>query len=377
MFETTALDNVANRYVDKDVGASIPGTRIEADDQNIKQDELVAPVESSGQSLDATGVKRNQVARAMFLNGVGSQSMFDSGTANAKVLTPVSGASGYVFGETYAQLTGAVLLFKNLVSNTGAVTIDCGQTTGTLLGVKSFTKAGGVAFAASELAAGDYYTAIYDLTNDRFELPVNSMLVSDLAFSGAWNGVADKAPSQNAVYDIVSTLDTMLISDLAYSGAWNGVTDKAPSKNAVYDIISTLDAIPSGEKILFYKDTAVIGYSLLDTLNDKVVYVTKGSAAGGQAGGIAHSGGTWSQPTHYHTVNDHVHAVIVPFSGWPYTSGATGNGYLVTRNTLSELGIMQSNRVLTSEPDGPNTDHKATLNSWRPSAYNFTMQQRS
>ena len=59
MFKTNALDNVANAYVDKNVGASIPGTRIEADDQNIKQDELVNAVEGTGQTLDAAGVFTN------------------------------------------------------------------------------------------------------------------------------------------------------------------------------------------------------------------------------------------------------------------------------------------------------------------------------
>lgn len=318
MFKTTALDSVANEYVDKDVGESVPGTRIEADDQNIKQDELVAPVESSGQSLDATGVKRNQVARAMFLNGVGSQSMVDSGTANAKVLTPVTGASGYIFGETYAQLTGAVFLFKNLVTNTGAVTIDCGQTAGTLIGVKSFTKAGGVAFAASELVADEYYEAIYDLTNDRFELPINS-----------------------------------IISD-----------------------------IPSGEKILFYKNTAVLGYSLLDTLDDKVVYVTKGSVAGGQTGGTVHSSGSWTIGGL--TVDAHEHAFIhkhaVPRDGW-----GTGGTDIAGRNLVSDgsdASQKASGNVDTVSQDSNSTDD-ATSNSithapsWRPAAYNFTMQERN
>ena len=61
MFKTTALDHVANEYVDKNVGASIPGTRLEADDRNILQDELVAIVEELGITLDATGTNRNQL----------------------------------------------------------------------------------------------------------------------------------------------------------------------------------------------------------------------------------------------------------------------------------------------------------------------------
>ena len=170
MFKTTALNSVANEYVDKDVGTSTPGTRLEEADRNITQDELVALVERSLQVLDATGVKRIQAARAAFLNGVAAQSMVDTGGVNTKVLTPISGASGYVFGESYAQLTGAAFMFKNDTTNTGATTVNVGQTAGTLLGVKDLTQAGGVAFVGGELIAGSYNLIIYDLANDRFEI---------------------------------------------------------------------------------------------------------------------------------------------------------------------------------------------------------------
>lgn len=174
MFKTVALNSVANEYVDKDDSTSTPGTRLEAADRNITQDEPVAMVESSGQTLDPTGVKRTQVARAAFLNGVGAQSLVDSGGANAKILVPVTGVSGYVFGESYAQLTGAAFMFKNLVANTGATTINVGQTAGTLIGVKSLTRANGAALTGGELIAGSYNLIFYDLANDRFELVILS-----------------------------------------------------------------------------------------------------------------------------------------------------------------------------------------------------------
>ena len=61
MFKTTALNNVANEYVDKDDGTSTPGTRLEADDRNIVQDELVNAVEGLFLTLDPTGVLKNQL----------------------------------------------------------------------------------------------------------------------------------------------------------------------------------------------------------------------------------------------------------------------------------------------------------------------------
>ncbi|MCK5611171.1 hypothetical protein KAR91_55370 [Candidatus Pacearchaeota archaeon] len=81
MFKTNALDSVGNAYVDE-VGVT-PGTRLEADDRNIIQEELVNAVEGSGQTLDASGVFTNndQIFKAMqalgptnrnaIINGIG------------------------------------------------------------------------------------------------------------------------------------------------------------------------------------------------------------------------------------------------------------------------------------------------------------------
>ena len=70
MFKTTALDSVANAYVDKDVGGGTPGTRLEADDRNIIQDEIVNVVEGAGLPLDPTGADRDQLLQAINLISV-------------------------------------------------------------------------------------------------------------------------------------------------------------------------------------------------------------------------------------------------------------------------------------------------------------------
>jgi hypothetical protein len=102
-----------------------------------------------------------------------------------------------------------------------------------------------------------------------------SASISDDAFSAFWDGVAGTAPSQNAIYDLVSNLPydaalwnndalhvptrdavrdkiesmvaaySALVSDTAFSAGWNGVGDKAPSQNAVYDAIAGL-SVTSG-----------------------------------------------------------------------------------------------------------------------------------
>ena len=239
MFKTTALDHVANEYVDEHIPTSTPGTRLEADDRNILQDEPVNAVEASGQVLDATGVKRDQIARAMFLNGVGAQSMVDSGTANAKVLTPVTGASGYVFGESYAQLTGAAFIFKNTTKNTGAVTVDIGQTAGTLLGVKSLTRPGGAALVGSELLAGDYILIIYDLSNDRFEIILGSIVEQASPKNALINGNmlhAQRGASGSAVFTAATTPanddDTYLIDRHINLSNGNDIVDVSQSTDA-------------------------------------------------------------------------------------------------------------------------------------------------
>jgi len=48
---------------------------------------------------------------------------------------------------------------------------------------------------------------------------------------------------------------------------------------------SSLPSVPKNEIILFEKDTVVLGYTLLSDVDDEVIYITKGSAAGGTAGG--------------------------------------------------------------------------------------------
>ena len=80
MFKTTALDSVANRFIDE-LGA-VAGTRLEADDHNIWMDELVNAVLAAGLTLDITGANRDQVAEAIIalsaagrnaiINGIGA-----------------------------------------------------------------------------------------------------------------------------------------------------------------------------------------------------------------------------------------------------------------------------------------------------------------
>ena len=123
------------------------------------------------------------------------------------------------------------------------------------------------------------------------------------------------------------------------------------------------NAFASGTSTLFYQDTAPAGWTIKNTLNDKLVYITKGSAAGGEKGGSAHSTGTWTQPTHTHGIGSHKHDVTLPASGWSYVSGGEP-GYL----TIGWYNKAKDRTVKSAESVGA-TGSSASENTWRPAAY--------
>ena len=149
-------------------------------------------------------------------------------------------------------------------------------------------------------------------------------------------------------------------------------TDQVPTEN-----IEPHD-IPSGEIILFEKNTAVTGYTLQTDKDDMVVYITKGSAAGGATGATDKSGGTWNQPNHTHTGPSHTHSYVVWRGGYS-TAGAASNGYLCLVYTGGSTPYYQSgaNRSGTTGSGGNgNTGSSSTATSYRPPGRNFTRQAR-
>jgi len=130
-------------------------------------------------------------------------------------------------------------------------------------------------------------------------------------------------------------------------------------------------SVPTGEKILFYKNTAIFGYTIVITVDDDVVYITKGTAAGGQAGGAAKPGGTWS---HNHTAGSHTHPWS--FSGntgivdsWSPRDEGGGSNTCANKGHNHFLNI-SGNTAAAAGNTGNNT-------TWRPKGQNFTLQQRN
>jgi hypothetical protein len=131
--------------------------------------------------------------------------------------------------------------------------------------------------------------------------------------------------------------------------------------------------LPVGTKMLFYQDTAPTGWTILNTLDDKLVYITKGSVAGGQTGGAVHPTGTWvlsgiNTGAHALTVAEipaHHHITSYEPNSTPY-GGAHGSPIGGSTYNTGDTGGGEAH----SHPMAAN-------DSWRPAAYCCIICQKS
>jgi len=124
--------------VDNTAGAS---GELSADEYNDHKNEIQESVERTGQALNILKTPE-QLGRAMFINGTSAQSFQDTGTVDQIVLTPFTGISGLITPDDYSQMDGMIVIFDKTTANTStSVTINIGQTTGTLLGAKNLNSA--------------------------------------------------------------------------------------------------------------------------------------------------------------------------------------------------------------------------------------------
>ena len=222
--------------------------------------------------------------------------------------------------------------------------------------------------------------------------------------SYAASGHTGFAPSPHGNADHSSTFITAAGVTYANMDA-NGDVGTGATQVAQGDHIHTIYSdVPSGEIILFEKDSSVVGYTLLTGYDDGIVYITKGSAAGGDAGGSDKTSGTWTQPNHTHglTTDGHTHTITtththnVPTDGWgtsgsapgTITSGRNlvGSGLPEVAETLESIRAAGLSGVSSggtaggptdSSTDTATTGGSATVGTWRPKGRNFTRQLRS
>ena len=148
--------------------------------------------------------------------------------------------------------------------------------------------------------------------------------------------------------------------------------DKFCSQQSIKAYVDAV--IPSGKKILFYEDVAPLGWTINNTLDDKLVFVSKGSAAGGETGGGVHSTGTWTQPDHTHTADAHTH--LMPFGVDGYTfywvnppTYGTGSAFTASHYETGDLTSNTPAEIKTSAASAATMSSDATANTWRPAAY--------
>ena len=166
---------------------------------------------------------------------------------------------------------------------------------------------------------------------------------------------------------------------------------KDPGGNVKPLAIPGEDTFPSGTKMLFYQDTAPAGWTIQNTLDDKLAFVTKGSAAGGQTGGGVQSSGSWTisgasqaghthtGPSHTHTGPSHTHTV--PRNGWGEVAGGV-SGRLVTDSVSGPPNQASADNTSGASGTGATgaggTDETSIATpsitfdgTWRPAAYCF------
>ena len=88
--------------------------------------------------------------------------------------------------------------------------------------------------------------------------------------------------------------------------------------------------IPATTAAIFYQDTAPTTWTIDNTLDDKLLFITKGSAASGETGGGEHSTGTWTYTGF--TKDAHTHSVTIPISGYGGSAVGVQAGYIQTDN---------------------------------------------
>jgi len=153
----------------------------------------------------------------------------------------------------------------------------------------------------------------------------------------------------------------------------------------------TYQSVPSQKIVLFEKDTAVTGYTLLTGIDDQVVYITKSSAHGGNAG--YSSSGTWTQPTHDHSGSySGYHAITIDEMPRHRHGGPDGKTFMSSDedNEVGRGGETSGTFLYTGYSGGqydggPADSHRhglslnadGTSSSWRPRGRNFTRQKKN
>ena len=224
-------------------------------------------------------------------------------------------------------------------------------------------------------------------------------LLTPLGFSESGHtGFAPSTHNNTHHSETYITASDVNFSTLNANGSVGTASNQVAFGNHTHTDLSDISATSI---VLFYSDTVISGYTLLTSIDDHLIYITKGSASGGEVGGSIKSGSTWSHPSHTHTTlddDDHSHSTLghtltldeIPahtHSFIRYTAVAsnafTSDLYHPRRlpgTTYTSYTGGGGSHTHTSTEDAVEHSHTfnntSTLNTWRPRGSNFTRQQR-
>lgn len=133
----------------------VPGTKVRSDEVN----QQYAAIENA---FDLMPADNSAIGRGTVTTGI------ESGSGNAYVVTLTDARTSYQEGDQ--------LVFKATHANTGAATLDLDG-----IGAVSLVQADGTALDANYIQSGLYYTAVFDLANNRWQVTTSSAAVVSAA----------------------------------------------------------------------------------------------------------------------------------------------------------------------------------------------------
>jgi hypothetical protein len=215
-------------------------------------------------------------------------------------------------------------------------------------------------------------------------VPATTTIVSSSCaqFLANWQALATTMSAQHGAITLSSSTHSAGTCEILYVGTTAQVAALTPAACAVAwdttlkDVFSFTETassngggfVPSGTYMLFYANTAPTGWTIQNTLDDKLLFVTKGSGAGGQTGGGAHSTGSWTISGLTVTVDSHVLITAeMPAHTHSFTACPAG----VFGGSAGFYGFAVG-ITSTSTGGGGGHTHTGSFTSdaaWRPAAY--------